>query len=118
MLFSRRARLGGSMAGCLTRILTVLLMSVSLTGVPVDRAEADEPACPAADGAEAALDVGARYDVGSGVAQDFAVAAACYRLAAEQGSRAAAFNVGAMYDNGRGVAHDPAAAARWYLMAA
>ncbi|MGO8916182.1 MAG: tetratricopeptide repeat protein, partial [Stellaceae bacterium] len=48
----------------------------------------------------------------------FAVAAACFLVAAQAGNRAAQFDMGAMYDNGRGVAKDVASAVMWYRRAA
>ncbi len=67
---------------------------------------------------EAALFLGAMYDTGQGVEQDYAQALAWYRRAAEAGSAVGLFNVGVMYDAGRGVARDPAEAAHWYARAA
>lgn len=67
---------------------------------------------------EAALYLGAMYDTGQGVGQDYAQALAWYRRAAEGGSPIGMFNVGVMYDAGRGVARDPAEAAHWYAEAA
>ena len=67
---------------------------------------------------EAALFLGAMYDTGQGVGQDYAQALAWYRRAAEAGSAIGLFNVGVMYDAGRGVARDPAEAAHWYARAA
>ncbi len=62
--------------------------------------------------------LGALYDTGHGVSQDFAAALSWYRRAAEAGDAAAMFNVGAMYDNGRGTSANRAEAVKWYAMAA
>jgi TPR repeat protein len=75
------------------------------------------PQAQAGDAA-AALNVGALYDMGHGVPQDFAQALTWYRRAAAAGSATAMFNVGVMYDSGRGVAVDRSEAARWYEKAA
>ena len=73
----------------------------------------------AAKGSAAAmLGVGALYDTGHGVPQDFTVALSWYQRAAEAGNASAMFNVGAMHDNGRGTQVDRAKAVRWYAMAA
>lgn len=76
-----------------------------------------DAACFASD-PEKAFQVAQLYDSGLFVRQDFALAAACYRVAAQAGNRAAQFNIGAMYDNGRGVPRDVVTAAKWYRRAA
>jgi len=68
--------------------------------------------------AAAMLNLGALYDLGHGVPQDFREALSWYRRAAEAGNAAAMFDVGAMYDNGRGTGVDRAEAIKWYAMAA
>ena len=68
--------------------------------------------------AKAALYLGAAYDTGMGVAQDYGQALAWYQRAAEAGSAVGMFNAGVMYDAGRGVAQDPTQAAAWYGRAA
>ena len=50
--------------------------------------------------------LGAMYDKGRGVAQDFATALKWYRLAADQGDAAAQNDLGVLYDQGKGVAQD------------
>jgi TPR repeat protein len=65
-----------------------------------------------------ALYLGVLYDTGLGVRQNYQLAMAWYRHAAEEGSAAGAFNVAVLYDAGYGVAKDPAAAADWYARAA
>ncbi len=62
--------------------------------------------------------VGALYDTGHGVPQDFSAALGWYRRAAEAGDVHAMFSVGAMYDNGRGTPVNRLEATRWYGMAA
>lgn len=62
--------------------------------------------------------IGALYDVGRGVPQDFAQALSWYRRAAEAGNVPAMFNVGAMCLNGRGTAVDQAESLKWWRMAA
>lgn len=75
-----------------------------------EAAQAGDPA--------AMVGLGALYDTGHGVSQDFAAALSWYRRAAEAGDAAAMFNVGAMYDNGRGTSANRAEAVKWYAMAA
>ena len=68
--------------------------------------------------AAAQADLGRRYYVGEGVAQDDAEAARWTRLAADQGHAPAQYSLGLLYYRGRGVTGDDAAAARWYRAAA
>jgi hypothetical protein len=68
--------------------------------------------------AQAAFDLGLRYDQGRQVPQDFGKALSWYRRAAELGHAGGAFNAGVMYDSGKGVTADHAEAARWYDLAA
>jgi len=58
------------------------------------------------------------YRDGLGVAQDYAVAARWYRLAADQGDTFAQHNLGLMYANGDGVVQDYATAHMWLNIAA
>jgi TPR repeat protein len=71
-----------------------------------------------AGNATAQFNLGVMYDLGHGVAKDYAEAAKWYRKAAEQGYAEAQYNLGWMYANGEGVAKDYAAAAKWYRKAA
>jgi hypothetical protein len=48
------------------------------------------------------------------VLQDYAEAAAWYRLAAEQGDARAQYNLGSMYEGGKGVIWDAVIAHMWY----
>ena len=66
----------------------------------------------------AQAELGRRYYVGEGVAQDDAEAARWTRIAAEQGHAPAQYSLGLLYFRGRGVTGDDAAAARWYRAAA
>jgi TPR repeat protein len=64
--------------------------------------------------------LGAMYDLGRGVAQDFTVASSWYRRAAEQGNPNAQHNLAHMYEMGQGLPGDYAmsAAVTWYRRAA
>ncbi|MGA2086912.1 MAG: tetratricopeptide repeat protein [Terracidiphilus sp.] len=68
--------------------------------------------------ANAQFNLGASYDLGQGVPQDFAQAAFWYRKAAEQGNPNAQINLGAMYDYGQGVPQDYTEALFWLDVAA
>ena len=68
--------------------------------------------------ADAQFRLGVMYDIGQGVPQDEAKAAAWYKKAAEQGDADAQLNLGLMYDNGRGVPQDEVRAVAWYRKAA
>lgn len=72
----------------------------------------------ALDHAEAAFRLGALYEEGRGVDQDYERALHWYHRAAENGSESAWFNLGHMYAKGQGVAKDAAEAVRWYEKAA
>ena len=78
----------------------------------------DWSAAAAAGDVSAMSGVGALYDTGHGVPQDFATALSWYRRAAEAGNVSAMFSTAAMYDNGRGTAVDRSEAIHWYSMAA
>jgi uncharacterized protein len=62
--------------------------------------------------------LGALYDSGLGVAQDYAEAAKWFRKAADQGSAVAQNNLAILFDDGKGVAQDHAVAVSWYRKAA
>lgn len=68
--------------------------------------------------ASAQNDLGVRYLVGRGVAQDFTVAADWLRKAAAQDMTNAQYNLGVLYDSGRGVEPDPTEALIWFHTAA
>lgn len=71
-----------------------------------------------AGSASAQNDLGVRYLVGRGVAQDFTVAAEWLRRAAAQDMTNAQYNLGVLYDSGRGVDPDPTEALIWFHSAA
>lgn len=62
--------------------------------------------------------MGAMYSEGKGVAQDYAVAAKWYRLAADRGHPLSQFELGVFYDKGLGVSRNPIEAAKWYKRSA
>jgi TPR repeat protein len=62
--------------------------------------------------------VGAMYENGKGVPQDFAEALKWYRLAAAQGGAGAEYNLGGMYANGKGVERNYIIAHMWFNLAA
>ena len=68
--------------------------------------------------AKAQNNLGVKYDLGEGVAEDDAEAFKWYRKAAEQGHAKAQSNLGLMYDNGDGVQQDYVYAHMWFNIAA
>jgi TPR repeat protein len=66
----------------------------------------------------AEYNLGASYEGGHGVPQDYAKAAMWYRKAAEQGHAAAQYSLGMMYSHGQGVQQDYTQAAYWWGKAA
>ena len=68
--------------------------------------------------AQAQFNLGLMYDLGQGIPEDDAEAAAWYRKAADQGIAGAQYNLGLMYRNGDGVPRDFTQAAAWYRKAA
>jgi len=64
--------------------------------------------------AGAQSNLGAMYQGGKGVPQDYAEAVKWYRLAANQGDLAGQFNLGMMYEGGKGVPRDHAEAVKWF----
>lgn len=62
--------------------------------------------------------VGAMYEHGKGVAQDYREAVKWYRLSAAQGHAEAQSNLGGAYRDGKGVLQDYREALRWFRMAA
>ena len=88
---------------------------VSETG----NAELDALRADAATGvATAQNELGVRYLVGRGVAQDYGEAAYWLRKAAAQDMTNAQYNLGVLYDSGRGVEPDPTEALIWFHSAA
>ncbi len=72
----------------------------------------------AADSPETQFDLGAMYETGKGVPQDYAQAVLWYRKAAEQGDAKAEYRLGVLYANGVGVPQDKTRAAGFFLAAA
>jgi len=64
------------------------------------------------------VNLGALYENGPGVAQDYAKAREWYEKAAAKGEANAMANLGALYQAGLGVAQDFAKARKWYEKAA
>jgi TPR repeat protein len=62
--------------------------------------------------------VGAMYEHGKGVTQDYQEAVKWYRLSAAQGLAGAQSNLGGMYRDGKGVLQDYREALKWFRMAA
>jgi len=62
--------------------------------------------------------LGVKYERGVDEPVDIALAASCYRKAAERGHSEAQFKLGEMYFLGRGVENDNVQAFRWYREAA
>jgi TPR repeat protein len=62
--------------------------------------------------------LGAAYDYGDGVTQDYGEAVKWYRLAAAQGLAPAQTGLGMAYANGHGVTQNYAEAANWFRLAA
>ena len=65
----------------------------------------------------AQVTLGADYENGWGVGQDYAQAAAWYRRSADQGNINAQLSLGMMLSEGRGVPKDPVAAYMWLSLA-
>ncbi len=72
----------------------------------------------AAGDADAQLRLGALYEQGEGVVQDYIQAETWYSKAAQQGNAEAQFDLGGLYYDGKGVSQDYAQAAIWYRKAA
>jgi hypothetical protein len=66
----------------------------------------------------AMLNLGAMYQLGNHVKEDYARAAFWYRQASEKGNAAAMYNLGRMFERGRGVAKDAGKARELYERAA
>jgi TPR repeat protein len=75
---------------------------------------------PLADGgrADAQTRLGAMYDNGNGVSQNYAEAVRLYRRAADQGYADAQNRLGLMYYDGNGVPKDYVQAYKWFSLAA
>jgi TPR repeat protein len=66
----------------------------------------------------AQLSLGAMYEQGQGVAQDYTEAATWYERAANGGHASAQYNLALLYETGRGVPRDLEKAAYWFRQAA
>jgi len=62
--------------------------------------------------------LGAMYEKGEGVPQDYKEAVKWYQLAAEQGDADAQYNLGLMHSNGQGISQNDKEAIKWYRLAA
>ncbi|MHB1938587.1 MAG: tetratricopeptide repeat protein [Acidobacteriaceae bacterium] len=72
----------------------------------------------AGDSPETQFDLGAMYETGKGVPQDYAQAVLWYRKAAEQGYAKAEYRLGVLYANGVGMHQDKTQVAVLFLSAA
>ena len=107
------------------RLLGGVLVVLLVSGVAgAQTVSTDTPAIAAlrvkanAGDADAQHNLGYAYDIGQGVPQDYAQAAAWYRKAAEQGHADAQFNLGAAYGIGEGVPEDYVESHKWLNLAA
>lgn len=129
--FAWLANVGYAMKRMLIWGLTALTLGISFSWAsPAENAVAGQEQAdhakelqllrPLADEghAIAQFNLGVMYDVGRGVAQDYAQAVHWYRLAAMQGHAAAQFNLGGMYAQGQGVPQDFVRAHLWFNLAA
>src|SRR5689334_7292041 len=74
---------------------------------------------PAGQGDKCAqFQLGAMYEQGLGVGQDFQETLKWYRLAADQGYAEAQRSIGLMYSDAEGVKRDYAEAIKWFRLAA
>ncbi|KAJ3175821.1 hypothetical protein HK101_010570 [Irineochytrium annulatum] len=74
---------------------------------------------PSTDGnIDAKVSLAILYEKGTGVPQDYAIAAGLYKEAADAGNVTAALSIGRFYDEGRGVPSNLAAAMKYYQQAA
>ena len=71
-----------------------------------------------AGNAEASLELGTRYYMGEGAAQNYSKAAQFFRRAEAFGNVTAQYNLGVMYDNAFGVEHDDNKAFEYYQKSA
>jgi len=67
---------------------------------------------------KAQFTLGSAYELGRGVAPDFAEAARWYQKAADAGNPGAQAHLGKLYAEGKGLPRDLAAAVKWYARAA
>jgi TPR repeat protein len=85
---------------------------------PDKRALEVQPNPSEPEGAEAQFRRGLIFASGQGAAQDFAQAAKCYTLAAEQNHSSAQMNLALLYQQGQGVARDEAKFLMWLTKSA
>jgi len=93
-------------------ILTLLATPSLSADIKTLRKQAD------AGDAKAQFNIGAMYENGSGVKQDYEEAARWYRKAAAMGDARAQYNLGIMHQNGFGVPRNDTEAVKWYRKAA
>jgi TPR repeat protein len=97
----------------------ILILTVLLTSTAFAAPDFDETMAAAKQGeAYAQNNLGAMYDNGVGIAEDYAEAVKWYHKAADQGNAEAQFNLALMYDNGKGVPENDSEAVKWYRKAA
>jgi TPR repeat protein len=98
-------------------LVIFLLMCIPVQAVAGD--STDELRKAANQGqADAQFLLGARYESGKGITQDYKEAVKWYRMAADQGYARAQLLLGIMYEKGKGTTQDHKEAAKWYRMAA
>ena len=106
--------------------MRLLLLTLALAGVFISPTRSDGQnneitkleRLAAQGDAEAQYILGARYDEGRGVPQDYAKAMEWYTKAAAQGFAVAQYNLGLMYAKGNGVPQDYVQAHKWADLAA
>jgi hypothetical protein len=96
------------------------MLEVAEEGLDSDNGESERWFRKAAElgDSTAMLNLGAMYQLGNHVKEDYERAAFWYRRAAEKGNSSAMFNLGRMYERGRGVGQDIAKAKELYQKAA
>ncbi len=96
------------------------MLEVAEEGLDSDNGESERWYRKAAELGDptAMLNLGAMYQLGNHVKEDYERAAFWYRRAAEKGNSSAMFNLGRMYERGRGVGQDLAKAKELYQKAA
>lgn len=105
------------------RLPIMLLIAALACDVPLYAASTDDDlaslqARASKGDAEAQLDLGRKYQLGQGVAFDYAKATDLYQKAAAQGNAKAMFNLGYLYRHGLGIAQDNDLANQWFQKAA
>jgi len=125
----------GAVCSAMVLIRTIVIAAICLLVAPPVRADFDDGMAayergdyktalneflPLAERGDAIVqnNLGAMYQKGYGVPQDYAEAVKWYRLAAEQGLAPAQYNLGVMYRNGQGISKDYEKALYWFSLAA